>query len=406
MNRGANAARQPDGILPVALEVVEADENQAVQVENDTSPHTRRPDGSEAGNDTETTDEDWSDDESAPDRPKADADTSEVSTDLVRVYFSQIGKVALLTAEQEVELSEKVEAGLYAEKIYARYTEARKNNQQIIKVEQPETLEDYLGNHALQLYASGVRRDYAVLIREGKDAKNQLLEANLRLVVSIAKRYTGHGMKFLDLIQEGNVGLIRAVEKFDYHKGFKFSTYATWWIRQAITRAMADSGKTIRLPVHLAEQVNKAVRTRRRMEQELEREPTSEELGLELDITPERATELLSYARNPASLDAFVGDDEDSRLGDFVEDIDAPSPETQVEYGNTRDTVEEVLKTLSKRERDVVTLRFGLNGDKPWTLDAIGQMYGLSRERVRQIERETMAKLRDPQRKVHLEGLL
>jgi RNA polymerase nonessential primary-like sigma factor len=293
-----------------------------------------------------------------------------VSTDLVRVYLNTIGKTALLTAEQEVELSKRIEAGLYAERLLAEK----------------------------QGLSSAYRRDYKALAIDGKAAKRHLLEANLRLVVSVAKRYTGHGMTFLDLIQEGNVGLIRAVEKFDYTKGFKFSTYATWWIRQAITRAMADSGRTIRLPVHLAEQVNKVVRTRRRMHQELEREPTPEELGLELDIPEERIVELLEYSRDLVSLDQTVGTDEESRLGDFIEDADAAVAEDAVAFQMMKGDVRKVLATLDDRERDVVMLRFGLEGNQPRTLEQIGKQFGLSRERVRQIERETMAKLRDPQR--------
>jgi len=293
-----------------------------------------------------------------------------VSTDLVRVYLNTIGKTALLTAEQEVELSKRIEAGLYAERLLTEK----------------------------QGLSSAYRRDYKALAIDGKAAKRHLLEANLRLVVSVAKRYTGHGMTFLDLIQEGNVGLIRAVEKFDYTKGFKFSTYATWWIRQAITRAMADSGRTIRLPVHLAEQVNKVVRTRRRMHQELEREPTPEELGLELDIPEERVVELLEYSRDLVSLDQTVGTDEESRLGDFIEDADAAVAEDAVAFQMMKGDVRKVLATLDDRERDVVMLRFGLEGNQPRTLEQIGKQFGLSRERVRQIERETMAKLRDPQR--------
>jgi RNA polymerase nonessential primary-like sigma factor len=303
--------------------------------------------------------------------PRREPDTSGlVSTDLVRVYLNTIGKTALLTAEQEVELAKRIEAGLYAERLLAEK----------------------------QGLTTARQRDYKALAIDGKAAKRHLLEANLRLVVSVAKRYTGHGMTFLDLIQEGNVGLIRAVEKFDYTKGFKFSTYATWWIRQAITRAMADSGRTIRLPVHLAEQVNKVVRTRRRMHQELEREPTAEELGLELDLPEERIVELLEYSRDLVSLDQTVGTDEESRLGDFIEDADAAVAEDAVAFQMMKGDVRTVLGTLEQRERDVVMLRFGLDGGQPRTLEQIGKQFGLSRERVRQIERETMAKLRDPQR--------
>ncbi len=304
--------------------------------------------------------------------PRREPDTTGlVSTDLVRVYLNTIGKTALLTAEQEVELAKRIEAGLYAERLLA---------------EKQGSL------------STACKRDYKAIAVDGKAAKAHLLEANLRLVVSVAKRYTGHGMTFLDLIQEGNVGLIRAVEKFDYTKGFKFSTYATWWIRQAITRAMADSGRTIRLPVHLAEQVNKVVRTRRRLHQELEREPTAEELGLELDMPEERITELLEYSRDLVSLDQTVGTDEESRLGDFIEDADAAVAEDAVAFQMMKGDVRTVLSTLEERERDVVVLRFGLDGQQPRTLEQIGKQFGLSRERVRQIERETMAKLRDPER--------
>src|SRR5215204_1532489 len=257
--------------------------------------------------------------------PRRDPDTTGlVSTDLVRVYLNTIGKTALLTAEQEVELAKRIEAGLYAERLLAEK----------------------------QGLSPARQRDYKT----------------------------------------------RAVEKFDYTKGFKFSTYATWWIRQAITRAMADSGRTIRLPVHLAEQVNKVVRTRRRMHQELEREPTAEELGLELDIPEARITELLEYSRDLVSLDQTVGADEESRLGDFIEDADAAVAEDAVAFQMMKGDVRTVLQTLEERERDVVVLRFGLDGGQPRTLEQIGKQFGLSRERVRQIERETMAKLRDPKR--------
>jgi RNA polymerase nonessential primary-like sigma factor len=301
-----------------------------------------------------------------------------MSTDLVRVYLNTIGKTPLLTAEQEVDLSKRIEAGLYAERLLvetARLSATR-------------------------------RREYQALAEDGRGAKKAMLEANLRLVVSLAKRYTGHGMSFLDLIQEGNLGLIRAVEKFDYAKGFKFSTYATWWIRQAITRAMADSGRTIRLPVHLAEQVNKVVRTRRRIQQTLERDPTHEEIGLELDITPERVAELLDHSRDLVSLDQAVGADEQSRFGDFIEDADAPVAEDAVAFQMMRQDLGTVLDTLDERERKVVTARFGLDGRPPRTLEQIGRAFGLSRERVRQIERDSMAKLRRPERADQLRDYL
>ena len=316
----------------------------------------------------------WDEEESeALRQARKDAELT-ASADSVRAYLKQIGKVALLNAEEEVELAKRIEAGLYA-------------------AERVRTVEETTEKLSPQL-----RRDLRWIVRDGERAKNHLLEANLRLVVSLAKRYTGRGMAFLDLIQEGNLGLIRAVEKFDYTKGFKFSTYATWWIRQAITRAMADSGRTIRLPVHLAEQVNKVIRTRRRMHQELGREPTEEEIGLELDLETDRVGELLRHARDLVSLDQTVGTEEESRLGDFIEDADAPMAEDAVEFDLMRSGVQAALSTLDDREREVMRLRYGMDGSKPRTLEQIGKEFGLSRERVRQIERDTMAKLREPSR--------
>jgi RNA polymerase nonessential primary-like sigma factor len=294
-----------------------------------------------------------------------------VSADLVRVYLNEIGKVALLNAAQEVELAKRIEAGLYADQLLG-------------SVDKPPT--------------GARRRDLRALVVDGQRAKEHLLQANLRLVVSLAKRYTGHGLPFLDLIQEGNLGLIRAVEKFDYTKGFKFSTYATWWIRQAITRAMADQGRTIRLPVHLVEQVNKLERTRRMLHQQLGRDATEEEMGKELDITPERVVELLGYARDLVSLDQTVGDDDDAQLGDFIEDSDAAMAEDAVNFRFMRDQLDAVLGTLELRERQVLRLRYGLDDGQPRTLDEIGKTFGLSRERIRQIERDTMSKLRHPSR--------
>jgi RNA polymerase nonessential primary-like sigma factor len=296
-----------------------------------------------------------------------DLEAPAVSADLVRVYLNEIGKVTLLTAEQEVELSKRIEAGLYAA-------------------------------HLLESDSEIPVRDLQALVRDGERAKQHLLEANLRLVVSLAKRYTGHGMPFLDLIQEGNLGLIRAVEKFDYAKGFKFSTYATWWIRQAITRAMADQGRTIRLPVHLVEQVNKLQRTRRLLHQQLGRDATDEELGAELDMDPSRISELTAHARDLVSIDQTVGDDGESQLGDFIEDTDAPIAEDAVAFGLMREQLNDVLTTLETREQQVVRLRYGLDDGRPRTLDEIGRTFGLSRERIRQIERETMTKLRHPSR--------
>ena len=300
-----------------------------------------------------------------------DLDEAATSADLVRVYLNEIGKVALLTAADEVELAKRIEAGLYASHLLTAsndFTPARK-------------------------------RDLRAIVVDGERAKDHLLRANLRLVVSLAKRYTGHGMPFLDLIQEGNLGLIRAVEKFDYTKGFKFSTYATWWIRQAISRAMADQSRTIRLPVHLVEQVNKLQRIRRELNQELGREANHAELARELDITEERVRELIDLSRDLVSLDQTVGTDDDASLGDFIADERATvAAEEVVEGGLMRDHLQKVLATLDAREAAVVRMRYGLDGGQPKTLDEIGRAFKLSRERIRQIERETMAKLRHPSR--------
>jgi RNA polymerase nonessential primary-like sigma factor len=293
------------------------------------------------------------------------------TADLVRVYLNEIGKVPLLNAEQEVDLSKRIEAGMYAEHLLA-------------------TTADTL--------SAKRARELKAVAADGQRAKDHLLQANLRLVVSLAKRYTGHGLPFLDLIQEGNLGLIRAVEKFDYAKGFKFSTYATWWIRQAITRAMADQGRTIRLPVHLVEQVNKLQRTRRLLHQQLGRDATEDELAAELDVEPAKISELLQHSRDLISLDQTVGDDDDAELGDFIEDTDARLAEAAVEFGFMRDQIDQVLGTLEARERAVLRMRYGLDDGTPRTLDEIGRAFGLSRERIRQIERDTMAKLRHPSR--------
>jgi len=308
--------------------------------------------------------------ETVADEPKADLDEVAASADLVRVYLNEIGKVALLTAVDEVELAKRIEAGLYAAHL--------------------------LGN--ANDFKPARRREMRLIVVDGERAKDHLLRANLRLVVSLAKRYTGHGMPFLDLIQEGNLGLIRAVEKFDYTKGFKFSTYATWWIRQAISRAMADQSRTIRLPVHLVEQVNKMQRIRRELNQNLGREATDAELGSELDITEERVRELLDLSRDLVSLDQTVGADDDAALGDFIADEKASAAEDVVEAGLMRQQLHSVLGTLEDREAAVVRMRFGLDDGQPRTLDEIGRSFKLSRERIRQIERETMAKLRHPSR--------
>ncbi|WP_082992999.1 RNA polymerase sigma factor [Mycobacterium sp. 1245111.1] len=316
----------------------------------------------------------WDEDESeALRQARKDAELT-ASADSVRAYLKQIGKVALLNAEEEVELAKRIEAGLYATQLMTDLTEKGEK------------------------LPAAQRRDMMWICRDGDRAKNHLLEANLRLVVSLAKRYTGRGMAFLDLIQEGNLGLIRAVEKFDYTKGYKFSTYATWWIRQAITRAMADQARTIRIPVHMVEVINKLGRIQRELLQDLGREPTPEELAKEMDITPEKVLEIQQYAREPISLDQTIGDEGDSQLGDFIEDSEAVVAVDAVSFTLLQDQLQSVLETLSEREAGVVRLRFGLTDGQPRTLDEIGQVYGVTRERIRQIESKTMSKLRHPSR--------
>ncbi|WP_141869622.1 RNA polymerase sigma factor [Arthrobacter sp. SLBN-53] len=316
----------------------------------------------------------WDEEESeALRQARKDAELT-ASADSVRAYLKQIGKVALLNAEEEVELAKRIEAGLYATQLM---TEKAAKGEKFTPTE---------------------RRDMTWICRDGDRAKNHLLEANLRLVVSLAKRYTGRGMAFLDLIQEGNLGLIRAVEKFDYTKGYKFSTYATWWIRQAITRAMADQARTIRIPVHMVEVINKLGRIQRELLQDLGREPTPEELAKEMDITPEKVLEIQQYAREPISLDQTIGDEGDSQLGDFIEDSEAVVAVDAVSFTLLQDQLQSVLETLSEREAGVVRLRFGLTDGQPRTLDEIGQVYGVTRERIRQIESKTMSKLRHPSR--------
>lgn len=292
------------------------------------------------------------------------------ASDLIRVYLNGIGKTALLSAEDEVELAKSIEIGLYA---------------------------DYLLKTSSSL-TRAKKRDLKILAKEGRRSRAHLLEANLRLVVSLAKRYTGRGMPLLDLIQEGNLGLIRAMEKFDYSKGFKFSTYATWWIRQAITRGMADQSRTIRLPVHLVEQVNKLSRIKRELYQHLGREATNEELAEESGIDESKIELLLRQSRDPVSLDMPVGADEEAPLGDFIEDAEAADAETAVVASLRHSDIRAVLSTLEPREQDVIKLRYGLDDGVPRTLDQIGRRFGLSRERVRQIEREVMSKLRDGDR--------
>ena len=305
------------------------------------------------------------------DEPAQKVVTAGATADPVKDYLKQIGKVALLNAAQEVELAKRIEAGLYAEHL--------------------------LGTQGNDLEAK-YRRELHRVAQDGQRAKNHLLEANLRLVVSLAKRYTGRGMLFLDLIQEGNLGLIRAVEKFDYTKGYKFSTYATWWIRQAITRAMADQARTIRIPVHMVEVINKLARVQRQMLQDLGREPTPEELAVELDMTPEKVVEVQKYGREPISLHTPLGEDGDSEFGDLIEDSEAVVPADAVSFTLLQEQLHAVLDTLSEREAGVVSMRFGLTDGQPKTLDEIGKVYGVTRERIRQTESKTMSKLRHPSR--------
>ncbi|QBF46355.1 RNA polymerase sigma factor [Janibacter limosus] len=304
------------------------------------------------------------------DAPVQQVVTAGATADPVKDYLKQIGKVALLNAEQEVELAKRIEAGLFAEE----------------KLSSGEKID------------MKFKRELWWISQDGKNAKNHLLEANLRLVVSLAKRYTGRGMLFLDLIQEGNLGLIRAVEKFDYTKGYKFSTYATWWIRQAITRAMADQARTIRIPVHMVEVINKLARVQRQMLQDLGREPTPEELAKELDMTPEKVVEVQKYGREPISLHTPLGEDGDSEFGDLIEDSEAVVPADAVSFTLLQEQLHSVLDTLSEREAGVVSMRFGLTDGQPKTLDEIGKVYGVTRERIRQIESKTMSKLRHPSR--------
>jgi len=349
----------------------------------------------EAGSDEETEDQDDEDEEPEQALPQGalvlsssdDDDAPIISTtitgataDPVKDYLKQIGKVALLNAEQEVELAMRIEAGLFAEEKMSQLTTAQKTTK--------------------------LARELHEIAKDGQRAKNHLLGANLRLVVSLAKRYTGRGMQFLDLIQEGNLGLIRAVEKFDYTKGFKFSTYATWWIRQAITRAMADQARTIRIPVHMVEVINKLARVQRQMLQDLGREPTPEELARELDMTPEKVVEVQKYGREPISLHTPLGEDGDSEFGDLIEDTEAVVPADAVGFTMLQRQLEMLLDSLSEREAGVIRMRFGLGDGMPKTLDQIGDTFGVTRERIRQIESKTMAKLRHPSRSQALRDYL
>jgi RNA polymerase primary sigma factor len=300
------------------------------------------------------------------------------TNDPVRMYLKEIGRVPLLSAEQEVDLAQRVEAGLFAAE----------------KLEKAPDLSDQL------------RRDLAWLAADGVRAKRQLVEANLRLVVSIAKRYVGRGMLFLDLIQEGNLGLIRAVEKFDYAKGYKFSTYATWWIRQAITRAIADQARTIRIPVHMVETINKLVRVSRELLQQLGRDPTPQEIGAEMDLTPERVMEIRRISQEPVSLDTPIGEEDDSHLGDFIEDSDAVVPLDAASFLLLQEQLQNVLHSLTERETTVIQMRFGLLDGRPRTLEEVGQEFGVTRERIRQIESKTLSKLRHPSRSQKLRDYL
>ncbi|MER7074087.1 RNA polymerase sigma factor [Terrabacter sp. NPDC000476] len=368
---GADGADEPGDVEPEDAPEGELEEVvvEPVDVDEDAEEGEARP---AAAGKTEETEESGfvirDDDED--DAPAQQVVTAGATADPVKDYLKQIGKVALLNAEQEVELAKRIEAGLFAEE----------------KLNSGDKIEMKL------------KRELWWIAQDGKKAKNHLLEANLRLVVSLAKRYTGRGMLFLDLIQEGNLGLIRAVEKFDYTKGYKFSTYATWWIRQAITRAMADQARTIRIPVHMVEVINKLARVQRQMLQDLGREPTPEELAKELDMTPEKVVEVQKYGREPISLHTPLGEDGDSEFGDLIEDSEAVVPADAVSFTLLQEQLHSVLDTLSEREAGVVSMRFGLTDGQPKTLDEIGKVYGVTRERIRQIESKTMSKLRHPSR--------
>ena len=352
LKKAATLEAELEADLEVDLAEVKSEESKDESSEN--------PDGAEfVLSDVDDTDE-----------PVQTVTVAGATADPVKDYLKQIGKVALLNAEQEVELAKRIEAGLFAEEMLAETKKIDKKT----------------------------RLDLEWIATDGRRAKNHLLEANLRLVVSLAKRYTGRGMLFLDLIQEGNLGLIRAVEKFDYTKGYKFSTYATWWIRQAITRAMADQARTIRIPVHMVEVINKLARVQRQMLQDLGREPTPEELARELDMTPEKVVEVQKYGREPISLHTPLGEEGDSEFGDLIEDSEAIVPSDAVSFTLLQEQLESVLETLSDREAGVVRMRFGLTDGQPKTLDEIGKVYGVTRERIRQIESKTMSKLRHPSR--------
>ena len=400
-SRAKGAAADPEAVEPegdLDLDAVEPDDVEVVIEDEPEAPVVA--DDADGDGDADETADDADEDEpadtgSAGDLPTgaiviSNADDDELpvysttitgaTADPVKDYLKQIGKVPLLNAAEEVELAMRIEAGLFAEEKLSSMTEKEKR--------------------------SALGRDLAWVARDGQRAKNHLLGANLRLVVSLAKRYTGRGMQFLDLIQEGNLGLIRAVEKFDYTKGFKFSTYATWWIRQAITRAMADQARTIRIPVHMVEVINKLARVQRQMLQDLGREPTPEELSRELDMTPEKVIEVQKYGREPISLHTPLGEDGDSEFGDLIEDTEAVVPADAVGFTMLQKQLESLLDSLSEREAGVIRMRFGLGDGMPKTLDQIGDTFGVTRERIRQIESKTMAKLRHPSRSQALRDYL
>jgi len=324
----------------------------------------------------DSTDDEAEDETTA--RAEDDAAKSAPTSDPVRMYLKEIGRVPLLSAAEEVDLAKRVEAGLFASE---KLTTQRNISPDFI-------------------------RELELIERQGQLAKKRLIEANLRLVVSIAKRYVGRGMLFLDLIQEGNLGLIRAVEKFDYTKGYKFSTYATWWIRQAITRAIADQARTIRIPVHMVETINKLIRIQRQLLQDLGREPTPEEIGEEMEMSPERVREIQKLAQEPVSLETPIGEEEDSNLGDFIEDSDAIVPIDAASFILLQEQLDAILHTLSEREKRVIQLRFGLSDGHPRTLEEVGQEFGVTRERIRQIESKTLSKLRHPSRSQKLRDYL
>ena len=355
------------------------DEESEPEPEEDEDEHPNKPEEPKEKGAFVVRDDDDDDNLTPSGNPKRRVVSAGATADPVKDYLKQIGRVSLLNAEQEVDLSERIEAGLYAQHLL-------------------DTEGDQLDFKR--------RRELKWAANDGKKAKDHLLEANLRLVVSLAKRYTGRGMLFLDLIQEGNLGLIRAVEKFDWKKGFKFSTYATWWIRQAITRAMADQARTIRVPVHMVEVINKLSRVQRQMLQDLGREPTPDELARELDMPVEKVQEVQKYGREPISLHTPLGEDGDSEFGDLIEDTDAIAPSDAVAFSLLQEQFKQVLETLSPREAGVIKMRYGLEDGQPKTLDDIGRVYGVTRERIRQIESKTMSKLRHPSRSQTLRDFL